>query len=291
MREDLDAAKRLAVRAGAILLEHHVQPKVRWKGRGNPVTEADRLASAFLVKELRKMFPGEGILSEEEPDEMDRLSKSRVWIVDPLDGTIEFINGLDEFAVMIGLSVDGISSLGVVYQPVTGKLYYAELGSGAFLTENRTTRLLQVSRESNPLAMTIALSRSHHTADVDLILRELSITNTISSGSMGLKVGLICEGRAHLYLHTSPHTSQWDTCAADVILHEAGGRMTDMLNVPLRYNRPELRNLNGVIASNGIIHDRIANAAQSVFAKHRDERTRMQARAERAQPAKNDVRH
>jgi 3'(2'), 5'-bisphosphate nucleotidase len=267
MREDLEAAKRLAVRAGAILLEHYVQPTVRWKGRGNPVTEADRLASAFLTKELGQLFPEDGILSEEEPDEMDRLSKSRVWIIDPLDGTIEFINRLDEFAVMIGLSVDGISSLGIVYQPIKQKLYYAQLGSGAFLTENRTTRLLQVSRESNPLAMTIALSRSHHSADVDLIMRELGVTKTISSGSMGLKVGLICEGLAHLYLHTSSHTSQWDTCASDVILHEAGGRMTDLSNVPLRYNGPEVLNLNGVIASNGIIHDRIAKSAQSVFAK------------------------
>ena len=267
MREDLEAAKALAVRAGAILLEHFVQPKTRWKGPGNPVTEADRLASAFLTKELRKLFPQDGILSEEEPHVTDRLSKSRVWIVDPLDGTIEFINRLDEFAVMIGLSVDAISSLGILYQPITEKLYYAESGSGAFLTENRTTRLLRVSHESNPAAMTIALSRSHHSADVDLILRELGITNTIPSGSIGLKVGLICEGRTHLYLHTSPNTSQWDTCACDVILREAGGRMTDMLNAPLRYNAPELRNLNGVIASNGIIHDRIAEAAQFVHTK------------------------
>jgi 3'(2'),5'-bisphosphate nucleotidase len=265
MHEELEAAKRLAVRAGAILLEHYIQPKVRWKGRGNPVTEADRLASAFLTKELKRMFPADGILSEEEPDDSDRLLKSRVWIVDPLDGTIEFINRLGEFAVMIGLSVDGISSLGIVYQPVTEKLYYAELGNGAFLTENRTTRLLQVSLESNFSTMTIALSRSHHTADVDLIQRELGITNTIASGSLGLKVGLICEGRAHLYLYTTPHTSQWDTCAPDVILHEAGGRMTDLLNVPLHYNGSEPRNLNGVIASNSIVHDRVVQAAQSVF--------------------------
>jgi 3'(2'),5'-bisphosphate nucleotidase len=267
MREDLESAKMLAVRAGDILLEHYVQPKVRWKGHGNPVTEADRLASAFLMKELKGLFPGDGFLSEEEPDEPDRLLKSRVWIIDPLDGTMEFINRLDEFAVMIGLSVGGISSLGIVYQPITQKLYYAELGNGAFLTENRTTRLLQVSQEPNPAAMTIALSRSHHTADVDLIQSELGVTNSISSGSIGLKVGLICEGRAHLYLHTSPHTSQWDTCASDIIVREAGGRMTDLLNAPLRYNAPEVRNLNGVIASNGMIHDRIAKAAQTVFQK------------------------
>jgi 3'(2'), 5'-bisphosphate nucleotidase len=267
MTEDLEAARALAVRAGAILLEHYSCPNVRWKGRGNPVTEADRSANEFLVKELKRMFPGDGILSEEEPDDADRLSRSRVWIIDPLDGTMEFINRFDEFAVMIGLAVDGTASLGIVYQPVTEKLYYATSGSGAFLIENRTTRLLQVSRESDPLAMTMALSRSHHSSDLDVIQRELGIANTISLGSMGLKVGLICEGRAHLYLHTSRNTSQWDACAPDVILQEACGRMTDLWNAPLRYNGAEVRNRHGVIASNGIIHDRIAKVAQSVLAQ------------------------
>ena len=88
MGENLESAKMLAIRAGAILLEHYVQPKVRWKGRCNPVTEADQSASAFLVNEITRMFPGDGILSEEEPDDIKRLTKSRVWIIDPLDCTI-----------------------------------------------------------------------------------------------------------------------------------------------------------------------------------------------------------
>ena len=82
---------------------------------------------------------------------------------------------------------------------------------------------------------------------------------------MGLKVGLICEGRAHLYLHSSRHSSQWDACAPDVILHEAGGCLTDLFNAPLRYNGSEVRNLQGVIASNGTIHGRIAELAQSAL--------------------------
>jgi Inositol monophosphatase family len=123
MREDLEAAKRLAVRAGAILLEHYIQPKVHWRGPRNPVTEADRLASTYLTRELKRLFPEDGFLSEEEPVEPDRLLRSRVWIIDPLDGTIEFINHLDEFAVMIGLSINGTPNVGIVYQPVTEKLY------------------------------------------------------------------------------------------------------------------------------------------------------------------------
>jgi 3'(2'), 5'-bisphosphate nucleotidase len=267
MHEELEAARALAIRAGAILLEHYSKPVVRWKERGNPVTDADRAASDFLVGELRRRFPADGILSEEERDDASRLSCSRVWIVDPLDGTIEFIGRLDEFSVMIGLAVDGTPRLGVVYQPTNEKLYYAAEGLGAFVTENRTTHLLRVSPETDPLAMAITLSRSHHSQDIDAIQRELGIQQTVSCGSLGLKVGLICEGRAHLYLNTKSKTAQWDTCAPEAILREAGGRMTDLFGAPLQYNTSEVRNLRGVVATNGVIHDRVMDAARSVLAR------------------------
>jgi 3'(2'), 5'-bisphosphate nucleotidase len=266
MPEELETAKTLAIRAGAILLEHYSRPRVHWKGRGNPVTEADRLVSAFLVNRLKHLFPDDAVLSEEEPDDKERLSRSRVWILDPLDGTMEFVRRVEEFAVMIGLAIDGVATLGVIYQPTTQKLYYATVGSGAFLIENRTTRLLRVSAESDTERMTIALSRSHPSSHVDAIRHELGIHNSVSYGSLGLKVGLICEGRAHLYLNTSRHTSQWDTCAPDIVLREAGGRMTDLFNAPLRYDVAELRNLRGVIASNGSGHDQITRRAQAVLA-------------------------
>jgi len=265
MPQELEAAKTLAIRAGAILLEHYRRPNVRWKGQGNPVTDADRAASAFLTKELHGLFPADGILSEEEADDLEGLSRPRVWIVDPLDGTMEFINRIDEFAVMIGLAIGGIPSLGIVYQPTTQKLYYGESGSGAFVVENRQTRLLQVSSEANPGAATIALSRSHPSSNIDLIRQRLGVVNSVTWGSIGLKVGLIYEGLAHLYLHTSPHTSLWDTCAADVILYEAGGRMTDLENARLRYNGPDVRNRRGVVASNGALHERVIETAHAVL--------------------------
>ena len=133
------------------------------------------------------------------------------------------------------------------------------------MTAERATRMLRVSPESNPLQMTVALSRSHHSPKVDLIRSRLGIHKTISSGSLGLKAGLICEGLAHVYLHIGPGTNQWDTCAPQTILHEAGGKITDTSNGALQYNCPEPRNLRGVIASNGTIHDRIVETSQSVL--------------------------
>lgn len=266
MKEELEAGKELAIGAGAILAGHYSgSVSVHWKGYDNPVTAADREASEFLVTELKRLFPQDGIVCEETPDDRVRLTKSRVWMVDPMDGTKEFISHCDEFAVMIGLAVDGKPRLGVVYQPLTGKLYYAASGMGAFLEEGHTTIPLRVSPESDPAAMTIALSRSHHSRRVDAIRHRLAITQTLRAGSIGLKVGMICERRAHLYLNTSGGTCQWDSCAPEAILLEAGGRMTDLFNAPLQYNRHELQNSNGVIASSGTIHERIVEAARSVL--------------------------
>lgn len=262
MLEDLEAAKALAVRAGAILLQHRIHPAVEWKGPDHPVTNADRAASRFLAEQLKGLFPEDGILSEAEPDSLERLSKRRVWIIDPLNGTVEYIKGLDEFAVMIGLCIDGAAAVGLIYQPAIQKLYYAQSGCGAFLNENRRTRLLRVSAESDPECLVMALSRSHPSVEVETLRSKLHISRTLTHGSLGLKVGLICEGRAHLYLQPGSRTSQWDTCAADVLLHEAGGRMTDLLNARFRYNVLETRHLHGVVATNGWIHERIIRTAR-----------------------------
>jgi 3'(2'), 5'-bisphosphate nucleotidase len=266
MKKELENAKELAVRAGGLLLKHYAGvPAIGWKKPGDPVTAADRAAGEFLVRELKRLFPDDGILSEEESDDRARLNKARVWIIDPMDGTREFIDRLGEFAVMIGLAVDGIARLGVVYQPVTRKLYYAISGLGAFLEQRNVRRQLRVSPETDPSRMSIALSRSHNSSHVEFIRGRLGIEGAIRSGSVGLKVGLICEGHAHIYLHPGSRTYQWDTCAPEIILREAGGRMTDAYGAQLRYNKPELRNLRGVIASNGTIHDRIVEVMEEVL--------------------------
>ena len=265
MQKELDTAGELAVSAGRLLLKHYeAKPKVEWKGSGDPVTKADRLASRFLIRGLKRRFPNDAIVSEEEPDDPGRCQKSRVWLIDPIDGTREFIDHRDEFAVMIGLVLDGAPVLGVIYQPVTEKLYSAAHGSGAVLKEKGGVTSLQVSRESDPRHMTIALSRSHHSPTIDVVCRRLQITRSIRSGSIGLKVGMICEGHTHLYLDMSGRTSLWDTCAPAALLHESGGRMTDLKGMQLRYDTLELRHLNGIIASNGTIHDRVVEAVNYV---------------------------
>jgi len=266
MQKELAVAKQLALDAGAILMDYYVRSiAIDWKKPGDPVTAADRDASELIVSNLAREFPDHAILSEEAPDNLKRLEASHVWMIDPMDGTREFIDHRDEFAVQIGLVVDGIPSVGVVYQPTTKKLFYSAIGLGAFLDSNGSTIPLHVSRNETASTLTIAVSRSHHSRRVDAIRERLGIPNEFRTGSVGLKVGALCEGHAHLYIHTSDRTNVWDTCGPDAILREAGGRMTDIANQPLQYNVREVRNPNGLVASNGVIHDRAIKATQFVL--------------------------
>jgi 3'(2'), 5'-bisphosphate nucleotidase len=265
VHDELEEVKRIAQQAGTILLRYfRSHTRVEWKSPGDPVTIADREASEFIVGELSRLFPKDGILSEELPDTTARLSHSRVWMIDPMDGTRDFIAGGDDFAVMIGLVEAGRPTLGVVYQPTTDRLYYATRGSGAFLDAGGPVNSLHVSKESTAAKMTMAMSRTHRSSRVHRIAEQLRIPNEIRMGSVGLKVGIICEGQAHLYIHVGNKTQIWDTCAPEAILVEAGGQMTDISGLPLQYDRAEVKNPNGVIASNGAVHERAVKATQSI---------------------------
>lgn len=259
---ELETACDLALRAGAILLGHYSRTaEVEWKEGGSPVTQADKDVNAFLIRELRNRFPHDSILSEEQARDAAAVMAPRIWILDPMDGTREFIDHNGEFSVMIGLAVDGHPAVGAVYQPTEDKLYSAAVGGGASLTQHGKQTRLTVSPVSDPARMTVAFSRSHQSPIVEAVCTYIGVTRFVRSGSIGLKVGLICERRAHLYLHTGSHISQWDTCAADIILREAGGRMTDKYGVQLRYGGEESRLLDGVAASTGTIHSLIVEAA------------------------------
>lgn len=262
LAKELETAIALAERAGIILLEYfspqtHVE--VEWKGRNNPVTAADRAASRFLVNELHSRFPFDAILSEEEKDDRRRLTSERVWMIDPMDGTKEFIEHRTEFAVMIGLAIEGTARMGVVFQPNSGKMYYAAHESGAYLRQHGVARRLHVSQETELSNSVMAMSRSHLSPAIESLRIKLGIHETVQLGSLGLKVGLLCEALAHVYVQ-GRGTSLWDTCGPEAILREAGGRMSDKSGAEFRYDIEEVRNLNGVVATNSLLHDSVIAA-------------------------------
>jgi 3'(2'), 5'-bisphosphate nucleotidase len=183
------------------------------------------------------------VLSEEgrEIPYEERKTWERVWIIDPLDGTKEFIKHNGEFTVNIAL-IDGHQPiLGVVYAPVVGSLYYAARGLGAFKRTGLDEPVRIRVREKCPDKIVIAGSRSHQTPAFKEFIAQLDNYEIIRMGS-ALKSCLVAEGRADIYARLGP-TSEWDTAAAQCIVEEAGGRMTDTAMRPLRYNtKDELLN-------------------------------------------------
>jgi len=254
---ELDAAISLARAAGAAALEHYGGPlKIVHKSENeDPVTQADHAANDVIVAGLEREFPADGLLSEETLDTVRRLSISRVWMVDPLDGTKGFIEGNGDFAVQIGLVEEGTPVLGVVYQPVPGVLHYAARGAGAWVARAEARpEQLRVSSETNFARMRLAASRNHHSPRMTTVMRALGLGEEIRRGSVGIKTGLIAERQCDLYIHLSPRTKHWDTCAPEAILAEAGGQLTDLWGEPLRYNTEDVQNRNGLVAANGAAH-------------------------------------
>lgn len=237
---------------------------VHWKGHDDPVTAADRAANEHLVKGLQTLFPGDGILAEESVDDLSRLSRHRVWLVDPLDGTKEFVSQIDEFSIMVGLAIDGVPALGVVYQPVQDLLLRGIPGALAQSVQHGSTQPLAVSNITDPTVMRLVASRSHRDPLVDGVRRRLGLTRDRPSGSVGLKVGLLATGQCDLYIHPAPGLKEWDTCAPDAILRAAGGDMTDVWGRPLTYNQRDHRQRHGLVASNGRVHGQVVEAVVAV---------------------------
>ena len=261
---ELQFAVNLAREAGAAILEFYRKPieieqKNSYSDR-EPVTQADLVANNMIVGALQREFPDDGILAEESIDTAHRLDKRRVWMIDPLDGTTGFIDGNGDFAVHIGLAENGEPVLGVVYQPLTGILYRAVRGQGSWIERPQFMPVrANVSTQGELEKMRLAASRSHRSPRMDQVVTRFKVKDEVRRGSVGIKVGLICEQQCDLYVHLSPRTKQWDTCAPEIILHEAGGRITDLFGQPLRYNVPEVQNRNGLVASNGAAHEQIVS--------------------------------
>ena len=262
-QREITVAAELARAAGAILLEHYhspflVEQKMNVMDELEEVTAADREANELIVSRLRREFPDDGILAEESSDSAHRLDKDRVWLIDPMDGTKNFIERDGDFAVHIGFALAGESVMGVVYQPVRDVLYRAARGGGAWIESgNKPAQRLVVSAQTNPKEMTLVSSRSHRSSRMERVVRAFGFKDEMWRGSVGVKVGLIVEQQADLYLHLTPGTKEWDTSAPEVILQEAGGRLTDLFGRRLRYNTERVMNPNGIVATNGVAHEMV----------------------------------
>lgn len=248
---DIDALKDIALRAGeAVMAVYESEFAVEHKEDRSPLTEADRRSNEVILAGLREKWPDIPVISEEAralPWE-ERRGWEWFWLVDPLDGTKEFIKRNGEFTVNIALVHQGVPVAGVVGQPVTGKLYWAVAGQGAWrqAPSSPEPERLEGGRGYRDLdEVSVVGSRSHQSPEVEAFVKELEQAGkTVSFRSSGssLKLCLVAEGSADVYPRLGP-TMEWDTGAADAIAREAGRQVLDWeTREPLRYNKENLLN-------------------------------------------------
>ena len=250
----IDAAKKAAK---TVMDVYKKDFSTSLKDDKEPITEADIKSNQIIENTISTS--GYPILSEESSDQIEkRLDAKKIWIVDPLDGTTDFVNKTGEFTIMIALVENNIPILGVISRPSEHTLYLSEKGKGAFQFSGNQWKQLQVSQTSDLPQCKVVGSRFHQSDVERQFLKKLSILYFTSRGS-SLKVADISSGKADLYFTTTDKIKQWDTCASNCLVREAGGLMTDMSGKDLKYNTETVNHQNGILVTNGIIHNEIVN--------------------------------
>ena len=254
---NLDGIMDAMIKAGEKIREiYYTDFEVNKKDDNSPITKADLESNKILRTVLENT--GIPILSEEDVDDRSRLESEKVWIVDPLDGTQDVVNRTGEFTILVGLVENHVPVMGLVYLPIKKILYFAEKGMGAFCYDLNKWEKISV-RKVEDLGKCLALVSRHHLSGKESqILDRLGITNTTTVGST-LKVTEISSGRGDVYLTTTKKMHQWDTCASWCVISEAGGKMTDMSGNELVYNTDSVNHENGLLVTNGFIHEIIVS--------------------------------
>lgn len=244
----LNEVRKIARIAGDTVMHYHqnmpAHPEfLKYKQDHSPVTEADLKSNQIIMEELQRLTPEILIISEEsqEVPHEKRALESTMWIVDPIDGTSEFLSGSGEFAIHIGLAHLGKAILGVVHIPVSGRTYFAARRHGAFCDENGIIRQLKVNAvDMTAPFLKIAHSRTHMNDQTMTYIRSFDRPELFGVGS-SLKVMGIAEGIYDFYPKLGSGMLEWDTCAPQIILEEAGGSMVDLdRGKPLEYNKEDL---------------------------------------------------
>ena len=248
-------AVNAAIESGRAVMNIYRQDFIsRLKDDSEPVTEADIISNDIIRKTLSPL--GYLILSEESVDDKNRLKQKKIWVVDPLDGTSDFVNKTGEFTIMISFVEDQKPILGVIFSPSSNELFVSQKDQGSYhLKEDRWSKI-KVSDVSDLRKCRAVGSRFHASTSEEVILEKIGVAKFSPRGS-SLKVIDICLGRAELYLTTTDKMKQWDTCASHSIVTEAGGKMSDLFGNELFYNENILNHQNGLLVTNGKIHNQV----------------------------------
>jgi 3'(2'), 5'-bisphosphate nucleotidase len=258
----LKELKEIARDAGRQILSHyHDDIRVDLKADDSPLTAADRASHETIVSHLRAAFPGVPVISEEGylPSAEERAELERFWLVDPLDGTKEFIKRNGEFTVNIALIENGKPVQGVVYIPVQDRMYSAAVGCGAWVEQgDGEPRQINAKADfDDKERLAVSVSRSHPSGALAEFLKGFTNIDQRPLGS-SLKFCLIAEGEVDFYPRFGP-LMEWDTAAAHIVAAEAGAIITDLEGNPLRYNKPIMKHGNLLVAASRPLFEYLLN--------------------------------
>jgi 3'(2'), 5'-bisphosphate nucleotidase len=237
--------------AGNLIIKYKENDiKVDIKNDNSPVTNADKAANLLITSALNKLTPKIPIVSEEDTSNHRKHIKSYFWLIDPLDGTKEFINGSSEFTVNIALIVDNFPLLGVVHAPALDETYFNTSGNEAYhQNKNKTPKLISTkSIQKNPEMNLILASKSHINKETSNYLKENNFKKIKNIGS-SLKFCLIARGEADIYPRFG-RTMEWDTAAGHAIVNSAGGMVSQMNGNKLLYGKDKYENPNFICSAN-----------------------------------------
>ncbi|HEX7230405.1 MAG TPA: 3'(2'),5'-bisphosphate nucleotidase CysQ [Candidatus Binatia bacterium] len=244
-KEELAVAKNAARKAGSAVMElFKGKFDVHEKSKNNPVTTADLEANRIIRESIHKAFPGDGWLSEEDQDNRDRLSRARIWIVDPIDGTKEFIEGVPEFAISIAFVVEGHPQIAIVHNPAEGRFYRAAAGQGAYLNDQP----IQIGPREQVEGALLLVSRSEPQKKFQVFIDHCVIKRV---GSIANRLAKVAAGDGDATI-TFRNIHEWDICAGVLMVEEAGGTVVDGDGRAMTFNR-ELPTHRGVIAANAFL--------------------------------------
>ena len=250
----LELCKRLSIEAGKAIMDIYNSDdgiEVDYKADNSPLTRADRVSNSIIVEALKDKYKDIAILSEEEKDNKERLSNDYCFIIDPLDGTKEFIKRNGQFTVNIALAYKHRSVMGVIYVPAAEELYYAASGQGSWMQDKHgIVRKLHVSDITEHDKLRLVMSGSHPCKEMEEMIEKNHFTNFVKMGS-SLKGCLVARGDAEIYYRHNP-TMEWDTAAMQCIAEEAGAIFRQMDDSEMLYNREDSLNAKGFYIINDV---------------------------------------
>lgn len=249
LKVSLDAA----ISASKIIMEVYNSNVlgVETKSDNSPVTKGDKAADMIIRTFLNTNFPGYGLLTEESVDDKERLNKDFVFIVDPIDGTKEYVAHSGEFSVNIGLSYKHEVVMGVIMIPVTGEIYYGIKGDGAYYLKNEFSKPIKIHVNDKITNLTALMSRFHVSKEeLDMVEKHKNVIKETKTIGATIKGCLIAKGDAEISYRFSSNTKEWDTCAMQAVVEAAGGYILKFDGTPIIYNREDVYNKDGYVIIN-----------------------------------------